>query len=63
MVRENKYKVQTLWLKPQLVYSGMMFEFCSDVFDDRCHNEFRAICADIKEVIKTNSKVSAKQKD
>jgi hypothetical protein len=34
----------------------------SEFFDERSHNEFRAICADIKEVRKTNAKGSAKQK-
>jgi hypothetical protein len=28
--------------------------------DDRCHNKFRAICADIKSVNSTNLKGSAK---
>jgi hypothetical protein len=35
----------------------------SGILGDRCHNKFRVICADIKEVKTTNSKDSAKQED
>jgi hypothetical protein len=38
----------------------LLVEFLND---ERCHNQFRAICADIKEVNSTNLKGSAKQED
>jgi hypothetical protein len=37
-------------------------EFVSGIPEERCHDQFRAICADFKEV-KMNVKGSAKQED
>lgn len=50
-------------VKAKLVHSGTLMESCSEVLDERCHNEFEAICEDIQEVRKTNSKGSTKLKD
>jgi hypothetical protein len=47
------------WQRPL----GQQRNFVSGILGERCHNQFRAICADIKEVRTTNSKNSAKQED
>jgi hypothetical protein len=45
------------------VFRGSEAVLCSGIFDERCHNQFSEICADIKEVKTTNSKRSADQED
>ena len=42
---------------------GQWRNLVSGILEEKCHNQFRAICADIKEVNSTNLKGLAKQED
>jgi hypothetical protein len=50
-------------VKSWLASSGQLRNLFSGILEEMCHNQFRAICAEIKEVKTTNMKGSDKQKD
>jgi hypothetical protein len=63
-MRENTFKVQTSAGKIMAsVFWDSEGNLASGILEDRCHIQFRAICADIKKLKTMNLKGSDKQED